>query len=91
MDFAASAGNAKSLLERAQKPTALRSLIAEQRQDDTLINFADEVLTAQSWYRGQKPAQADEAIRAMIDQVARGEKTPEEAIDLAVQKVNETF
>lgn len=91
VDFATSSANAKSFLERAQKPTALRSLIAEQRQDDTLINFADEVLTAQSWYRGQKPAQADEAIRAMIDQVARGEKTPEEAIDLAVQKVNETF
>lgn len=91
IQFAASAANVRSFLKNAQKPTALRALIAEQRQDDILITFADEVLTAQSWYRGRKPAQAEEAFRAMIDQVARGEKTPEEAINLAAQKVNETF
>lgn len=91
LQFAASGANVKSFLNRVQKPTALRALIAEQRQDDILVSFADEVLTAQSWYRGKKPAAAEEAFRVMIDQVARGEKTPEEAINLAAQKVNETF
>jgi len=91
VEFAAKADNVKSFLSKAQKPTALRALIAEQRQDDTLVTFADEVLTAQSWYRGLKPAQAEEAIRVMIDQVARGEQTSEEAINLAAQKVSETM
>lgn len=91
IQYAAAAENVRSFLKRTQKPTALRALINEQRQDDILVNFADEVLTAQSWYRGQKPAAAEEAMRVMIDQITKGEATSEEAINLGVQKVNETF
>lgn len=89
--FAASAEQVKTFLKKANRPTALRTLIAEQRQDDTLVNFVDEVLTAQSWYRGKNPQAAEAALRVMIDQVVRGELTAEAAINQAVQKVNETF
>ncbi|MDP1709850.1 MAG: extracellular solute-binding protein, partial [Candidatus Komeilibacteria bacterium] len=91
VQFAASADNVKTFLKRAQKPTALRALISEQRLDDTLITWADQILTAQSWYRGKNPQAAEEAFRAMIDQVVKGEYTSEQAINLGVKKINETF
>ena len=91
VQFAATADNVKSFLKRTQKPTALRALIAEQRQDDILITWADQTLTAQSWYRGQNPSAAEEAVRTMIDQVVKGEYTSEQVIKLGVEKVNETF
>ncbi len=91
IQFAASAENVKSFLTRAKKPTALRALIAEQRQDDILITWADQILTAQSWYRGKNPGAAEEALRVMIDQVIKGEYPSLEAIKLGVEKINETF
>lgn len=91
IQFAAAAGQVKSFLKRANKPAALRGLISEQRQSDDLLNFADQVLTARSWYRGKNAAAAEEALRVMIEQVAGGKAKPEEAINLAAQKINETF
>jgi len=58
-----------SYLEKAQKPTALRSLIANQRNDDVIGVFADQVLTARSWYRGMNVTAAETAIKDMIDAV----------------------
>ncbi len=91
IQFAATADNVRSFLKRTQKPTALRALISEQRQDDILITWADQTLTAQSWYRGQNPGAAEEAMRAMIEQITKGEYTSEQAIKLGVEKINETF
>lgn len=91
IQFAAAAPPVKLFLKRANKPTALRGLISEQRQNDDLVSFADQVLTARSWYRGKNTAAMEEALRVMIEQVASGKAKPEEAVNLAVQKVNETF
>jgi multiple sugar transport system substrate-binding protein len=91
IQFAAGAPQVKSFLNRANKPTALRALISDQRQNDDLVNFADQVLTARSWYRGKNTAAMEEALRVMIEQAASNKAKPEEAVNLAAQKVNETF
>lgn len=91
IQFAAQAENVRPFLKRVQKPTALRALIAEQRQDDNLVTFADQVLTAESWYRGRDPKAAEEAMRTLIDQVVKGETTPEAALNLAAEKINATL
>ncbi len=91
IQFATQAANVRPFLGRTQKPAALRALIAEQRQDDTLVTFADQVLTAESWYRGRDPKAAEEAMRVLIDQVVKGESAAEAALNVAAEKINATL
>jgi len=91
VQFAASQNQVGSFLKRADKPTALRTLIAAQRESGDLSVFANQILTAQSWYRGTNAAASEEAFRVMIDQVVNGEYTAEKAVTIAAQKINETL
>ena len=91
VQFASQADNVIDFLTSAGKPTALRTLISEQRSDDSLVNFVDQLLTAQSWYRGQDPAAMEEAFRIMIEEVLSGERSADDAIKDAARKVSETL
>ena len=82
--------NAK-YLEKANKPPALRSLIASQLEDEELSAFASQVLTAKSWYRGEDVSVAEDALEELIDTILGGTITPEDAIKLAAGKVNQTL
>jgi multiple sugar transport system substrate-binding protein len=90
IQFAAKAENVKSYLDKTKKPTALRALVAAQLDDKDVGVFADQVLTAKSWYHGAD-AEAMEAIFGdMIDNVASGQMTVEQALGLAVSKTQQT-
>ncbi len=82
----------KSYLDKTNKPTALRSLIAAQRADDEIGVFADQVLTAKSWYKGKNSQAAEDAIKEMIDTVIRntGERL-QDIIETAASKVQQTL
>lgn len=82
---------AKSYLDKTKKPTALRSLVASQRTDDAIGVFADQVLTAKSWYKGKNAQAAEDAFKEMIDIVVQntGEKI-QDVIDNAVAKIQQT-
>jgi multiple sugar transport system substrate-binding protein len=69
IQFITQADQAKIYLEKAQKPTALRSLVQSQRTDDTIGVFADQVLTAKSWYRGNNVTAAENAFTEMVEAV----------------------
>lgn len=83
---------AKSYLEKTKKPTALRSLVAWQRQDNEIGVFADQVLTAKSWYKGKNAQAAEDAIKEMINTVVKntGEKI-QDVINNAAAKVQQTI
>lgn len=81
----------KSYLDVAKKPAALRSLLKGQFDDLDLGAFAAEVLTAKTWYRGLNSNVAEEALNTMIEDVASGSQKAEEAIDFAVQQINQTL
>lgn len=83
---------AKSYLEKTKKPTALRSLVASQRTSDEIGVFADQVLTAKSWYRGKNAPAAEDAFKEMIDIVVNntGEKI-QDVINNAVSKIQQTI
>ncbi|MCX7779207.1 MAG: extracellular solute-binding protein [Patescibacteria group bacterium] len=81
--------NPTPYLNRAKKPTALRSLIAIQLQDPDLEVFASQALTASSWYQGKNPLLVEEAFKEMIDDINEGRKSYLEAINFAVQKINQ--
>ena len=59
--------NAKTYLAKTKKPTALKSLINSQKDDEDLGVFAEQVLSAKSWYHGKDAASAESAIGEMID------------------------
>ncbi len=81
----------KSYLEKTKRPTALRSLVATQRADNEIGVFADQVLTAKSWYKGKNVQAAESALKEMIDIVVKntGEKI-QDIIDTAASKVQQT-
>jgi len=78
--------NYQLYLELTHKPTARRDLIAWQKNDLDLNIFAEQTLTARSWY--QKDAIAIENIFAeMIDNVITKGIDPTEAIKKAANQI----
>jgi len=83
---------AEKYLEKTNLPTALRSLVSVQKEDDDLKVFADQVLTAKSWYKGQNATAAEEAIKEMIDiTVANTGEKMQTIINNAASKIQQTI
>lgn len=76
IQFATAAEHANSYLAKVNKPTALRSLISSQTEDPLLEPFANQLLTAQSWYRGRDVATAETALADMLRTVATIDQDP---------------
>jgi multiple sugar transport system substrate-binding protein len=92
IQFITQAEQAKIYLEKAQKPTALRSLVPEQRTDDVIGIFADQVLTAKSWYKGRNVEAAELAFKEMIDNVLNNtEEDMRKIITNGAVKVQQTI
>jgi len=77
-------------LTTAQRPTALRSLVATQLQDPTLKVFAAQLLTARTWYHGRNPEAAETTFHDLVADVLRG-ADPARALQLAAEKVAQTL
>lgn len=89
--FMAKAENVESYLEKTNKPTALRSLINSQKEDLEIGVFADQLLTAKSWYRGKNPVLAEEFLGDMISDVLNtSEDKTMEVINLYANRIQQT-
>lgn len=92
VQFATKEKQAKTYLEKSKRPTALRSLVATQKEDDEIGVFADQVLTAKSWYRGKNVKAAEDAISEMIDMVPEIiDDKLQEALNTGAAKVGQTI
>jgi multiple sugar transport system substrate-binding protein len=91
VQFLARADMAQKYLDKTRKPAALRALIQKQSEDIELAPFASELLTAKSWYKGKNAIAAEQAIKNMITAVLQGIQSATEAVNLGVQKVNQTL
>lgn len=90
--FATKANNVGSYLTATRKPTALRSLLDKQKEDPVMSMFANQILTAQSWYRGKDSLAAEEAMMNLIDETLTAtEETILIPIETAVAKINQTL
>lgn len=90
VQFMARKKSVKAYLDKTGKPTALRSLIAEQIENDELSIFVEQLLTAQSWYRGNNASVAESAFSEMIESVSQGADI-DKAIKLSIQKIQQTL
>jgi multiple sugar transport system substrate-binding protein len=91
VQFAAKAEQVKSYLAIAKKPAALKSLISSQLDDIDMGVFADQVLTAKSWYKGEDPTAAEKIIGDMIDSAGDGKETIETVAGLGARRVEQTI
>ncbi|MEK9130135.1 MAG: extracellular solute-binding protein [Patescibacteria group bacterium] len=82
---------AQSYLEKTKKPTALRLLIKKQMEDYDLSIFAKQVLTAQSWYRGNAGDSIKKIFGDLIDETLRGGTEIKILLNLTAEKINQTF
>jgi ABC-type glycerol-3-phosphate transport system substrate-binding protein len=90
VQFIAKEENVKSYLDKTKKPTALISLVDKQKEDPEIGVFADQVLTAKSWYRGNNVKVAEMIMGELIDNVAKTPEAIADIINIAANKVQQT-
>jgi len=91
IQYVADAEQVTTYLEKANKPTALRELINTQLEDLDLSVFASQILTAENWYNGEDPAAAEDALLDMVENILAGVEDPEDELEIAQSKVNQTL
>ncbi len=79
--------NAEKYLELTKKPTARRDLVSWQKNDPDLGVFAEQSLTARSWYQADNLA-IETIMADMIESTVSGGATIKEAISRAVNQIN---
>lgn len=62
----------QKVLAKAKRPSARKSLLTAQLQDERVGVFAAQVLTATSWYRGKDSTAMERSFREMITSVVNG-------------------
>lgn len=91
IQFATKAEQVKTYLKKSQRPTALRSLVNEQIEDLDIGVFANQVLTAKSWYHGADSNAMEKIFAEMIDSAITVPDQIEKIINLAASKVAQTI
>jgi len=74
-------------LEITRKPTARKDLVNWQKEDAELGVFANQSLTAQSWYQIDNNA-IETILAESIKSVILGSTTVQKAIETAIGKIN---
>lgn len=92
VQFIAKEEQVKTYLEKTGRPTALRSLIEIQRGDENIGVFAEQLLTARNWYRGQNIKAAEDAVAEMIERAfADTEGRLQEIVNDGAAKIQQTI
>ncbi|NQV13460.1 MAG: extracellular solute-binding protein [Parcubacteria group bacterium] len=87
LTYLAKQESVKSYCETTGRPASRRDVVNDQLQNPDLEIFAQQALTAQSWYQAD-PSSVEAIFADMIEEVALGEKEAEEALADAVDKVS---
>jgi ABC-type glycerol-3-phosphate transport system substrate-binding protein len=88
--YASDAQRVTSYLNATKKPTAVKSLLASQREDLDLRVFVDQLLIAKSWYHGYDDVAMETYMKQMITSVLDG-TDPNAALTTAARQVQETL
>lgn len=92
VQFISSAENVSSYLSKTKKPSALRSLVAKQKEDLEIGVFAGQVLTAKSWYKGKNAILMEKFFSQMIDAaLADTENKLMDIVNLYASRIQQTI
>lgn len=79
--------NVEKYLENIKRPTARRDLIEWQKEDPDLGIFANQALSAKSWYQADNSA-IDKILTNMVESIVLRKATLDKALNEAADKVN---
>ncbi len=79
--------NLKTYLEQAKRPTSRRDLVEWQKADLDLGVFANQALSARSWYEADSSA-IETIFADMIESIVLGAETIDRALDKAADQVS---
>ena len=68
----------------------MRSLVDAQIDDQNIGVFAEQVLTAKSWYKGVDANAAEQIMKEMIDEAITDQDRLESIINVGANKVQQT-
>lgn len=91
VQFMAAQDQAKTYLDATKRPTALRALVSAQREDLDVGVFAAQALTAKSWYKGLDAAAMETAFKDLIRDVLANPSNPQQWVEIAAQKIEQTY
>ena len=91
VQYAATAEQVPKYLTKARKPTALRGLINTQLNDEGMGSFAEQILTATSWYKGRDADAMEKALNDFADGILAGGIDADDLLDQAAQVVRQTY
>lgn len=89
--YFANSGNVPSYLATTNQLSGLKAILEKQRAEPAKSVFAEQLLTARSWYRGRNALKAEEYISQMISSVVKDNEDPKKALDLAAKQVEATL
>ncbi len=89
----ASSQNVKKYLDQNKKPTALRALINEQKNNPDIAPFARQVLTADNWYNGYDFPKAEAYMADFINGIVENKIDLNNEVDLKlfIDRINQTY
>ncbi|MEK7540029.1 MAG: extracellular solute-binding protein [Patescibacteria group bacterium] len=74
------------------RPAALRTEVAKQQADPILATFANQALTAKTWYHGSDPETAEKIFAELIDAIRLGtSEEPLDTVDIAARQISQTL
>ncbi len=82
---------AQAYMEKTSKIPALRTKIGENQEDPIIGLFAQQALTAHSWYHGNDAEEAMDSFTEMITETVAKSGTLEDIIGLAARKIRLTI
>lgn len=79
-----------ALLAGTGRPGALRSILQKQLNDESIRVFAEQAVSARTWYRGRNASEIEQRLTEMLDAAASGRLTALEALTLARKQIEQT-
>lgn len=91
LNFVMKPDTSKKLLTDMKRPAARKGLLADQFADETVGVFASQVLTAQSWYRGNNVGVMEDAFATLIEAGLVGGQRVRDAMGFASNQIRQTL
>ncbi len=90
IQYITKAEQAQYYLKNTKRPTALKSLIDRQLDDQDISVFAEQVMTARSWYHGKDSELAESAIDDMVKDIGKSELNMTAIVKMGTSKIQQS-
>lgn len=91
LEYASQAGNVATYLAATGKLAAVKTILAQQKDDPTLGLYAGQLLTARSWYRGTGGQTIEKYFQDLITGGLAEKADLQSLLNLAAQQVESTL